>query len=230
VVIAVNIRVYHFFGVPIFFSSKTTVPGQLVVALGYQGPLKLADQIISTREAIVMVARSSDVATVFHRNPNLLYISFSDLGNGEGDEGCGLSKNGSHFLAGIVQHVNPLSVISGGPETRLMGWSPDREDAALKVRPDPFLQALTIQYDLGDSSFNPYITMAGILACGIDGIQNEISLSGSKQKEDEAVLSGQKAVASTCLASDDFLISILGQAIVKTHLASRNRVTDHIDD
>jgi hypothetical protein len=206
-------------------------PGQLVVALGYQGPVKLADQIVATQETITEVARSSGCAAGFQRNETLLFVSFSDL-VGEDELHKGLSVSGSHFLAGILQRIHPLSIISRGPvkeERRLMGWNSRRLDSAVRVRQDPLSQATGIQYDLCDSSFNPYISLAAILACGIYGIQNEVHLN-SEQDEEEALLSDQVVISTTCLASDDFLMTIMGPAISKTHLAFRKQETKQSEE
>jgi glutamine synthetase len=100
----------------------------------------------------------------------------------------GLSESGYHFIGGLLQHsesmaaitnatVNSYKRINAPPTLSGATWSPSSitfggNNRTHMIRiPD----AGRIEHRLPDNSANPYLLMAGILAAGLDGIDNRTS-------------------------------------------------------
>ena len=181
--------------------------------------MKLADQIVAMKETIVTVSEASNWVAKFCENDTVLYVSFPTLlaKNGCSDGGTNMSSTGNHFLAGILEHLTALCIISRGVAIHAGDLS-----TALRPRQDPLTQTMSIQYCLCDSSFNPYITLASVFACGMEGIRNETKLKSTGEQQRKAPKDDtQEIIQSACLSSDEFLLSILGPSFSKGHLKFR---------
>ncbi len=100
-----------------------------------------------------------------------------------------LSKTGRYFIGGILRHVRALVALTCGSVnsySRLLPhhwssaygvWGFDNREAAVRV-PSPFwgreAESLNLELKCADHSGNPYLSMGGIIAAGLDGIKNQI--------------------------------------------------------
>ena len=154
----------------------------------------------------------------------------------------GLSELGYHFLGGILKHAQALTALSApsvnsykrlvvGESLSGATWAPayvtygnNNRSSMVRV---PYGR---LEYRLADSSCNPYLAMAAMLAAGLDGIRNKVSvgppmninlydMSESERKKHKiAVLPQNLGLALQELSKDRFLRQELGTAIVDEFL------------
>ena len=149
---------------------------------------------------------------------------------------------GYHFLAGILKHARALTAFSApsvnsykrlvvGESMSGATWAPayvtygdNNRSAMVRV---PFGR---LEYRLADSSCNPYLAMAAMLAAGMDGIKKELSpgspmnvnlyemSESQKQKNKIEVLPQNLGQALDELEQDKFFRNELGDSIVDEFL------------
>jgi glutamine synthetase len=101
-----------------------------------------------------------------------------------------LSTLGSHFVAGIVHHMNALCAITAASvasyyRLRPNRWAPVKADAApldrgaaVRIAPvfgiDPIERArqFNVEFRVGDATANPYLLLAALIQAGLDGIRH----------------------------------------------------------
>jgi glutamine synthetase len=115
----------------------------------------------------------------------------------EGDGPVGLSDLGASFVAGLLKHARGLSGLAApsvNSYKRLLpgSWAPSHicygaSNRAVLVRV-PDSGSRHIEFRAGDSTGNPYLTLIGLLAAGLDGIEHELRV-GEPTLEDIGHLS-----------------------------------------
>ena len=100
-----------------------------------------------------------------------------------------LSELGRFFIGGVLKHIRGLVALTCGSVnsySRLLPhhwssaygvWGFDNREAAVRV-PSPFwgreAETTNLELKCADHSGNPYLALGGILAAGLDGIENRI--------------------------------------------------------
>ena len=124
-----------------------------------------------------------------HPGKNLFY---------DADQRGSLSQLGKHFIGGVLRHIRGLVAITcGSPNSyrRLLPhfWSSafdaygfDNREGAIRV-PSVFWgresDSINLELKPSDHSGNPYLAMGGLIAAGMDGVQNHID-PGAPQEID----------------------------------------------
>ncbi|MFM8608054.1 MAG: type III glutamate--ammonia ligase [Hyphomicrobiales bacterium] len=173
--------------------------GQFEINWNFSDCLTTADQLAFFKFMVKSIAEKHGLRATFMPKP---FINLSGNGNhahlsvwdnarkknlfeDEKDE-KGLSKIGYQFIAGLMHHadaliaitnptVNSYKRISAPRTTSGATWSPNSityggNNRTHMVRiPD----GGRIEFRLPDPSANPYLMLAGILAAGMDGIENK---------------------------------------------------------
>ena len=101
----------------------------------------------------------------------------------------GLSQLGYHFIAGVLEHLSALLALtcpSYNSYRRLQPhfwasaytvWGPDNREAAIRV-PSKFKSdpsgSTNAELKASDSSSNPYLSLGGLLAAGLDGVKRQL--------------------------------------------------------
>jgi glutamine synthetase len=162
------------------------------------------------------------------------------------DSSGALSRPGSGFVAGILEHlpaVMAFSAPSPNSYQRLAPgvWSsayacygPDNREAAVRVAsPVAGAESATANVELKpvDVTANPYLALAAVLAAGMDGMERHLD-PGEPTTVDPATLSDEERASRgiyplpasldeslDALEGDDVLIEALGEPLVRTHLA-----------
>lgn len=174
--------------------------GQFELNYTYTDALTSADRYVFFRMAANEIANDMGCICTFMPKPftdrtgNGMHMHISIAGNGSNNlfqddsdpSGMGLSKTGYHFLGGLLRHARPLSALlapSVNSYKRLVvgralsgaTWAPayisygdNNRTAMVRV---PYGR---LELRLADSSCNPYIAGAAMIAAGLDGIENEI--------------------------------------------------------
>lgn len=166
-------------------------PGQFEINIAHQPALKAADDLLTVREVLRALAREAGFVASF-----MPKIRSDLVGNGmhvhlgltgadgsnavDGDREMGLSEVGACAVAGLLKHARGLSGLSAptvNSYKRLLpgSWAPSHvcyggsNRAALVRIPDAGTRHL--EYRGGDGTGNPYLTLVGLMAAMLDGIE-----------------------------------------------------------
>ena len=170
--------------------------GQYEINIVHQPPLRAADDLMTVKEELRALARAAGFIATFM--PKL----FSDMpGSGlhvhlgavssdgrnamEGDGPVGLSPLGTSFVAGLLKHARGLSGLAAptvNSYKRLLpgSWAPSHicyggSNRAVLVRV-PDSGSKHVEFRAGDGTGNPYLTLIGLLAAGLDGVEQGLPL------------------------------------------------------
>ena len=189
-------------------------PGQYEINIAHQPPLRAADDLMTVKEELRALARAAGLIATFM--PKL----FADLpGSGlhvhlgavsldgrnamQGDGPLGLSPLGTSFVAGLLKHARGLSGLAApsvNSYKRLLpgSWAPSHicfggSNRAVLVRV-PDSGSKHVEFRAGDGTGNPYLTLTGLLASGLDGVERGLVL-GEPTLDDVGHLSEADASA-----------------------------------
>lgn len=220
-------------------------PGQYEINIAPQPPLRAADDLMTVKEELRALARAAGFIASFM--PKLfadmpgsglhVHIGAVSLDGGnamEGDGPVGLSRLGASFVAGLLRHARGLSGLAAptvNSYKRLLpgSWAPSHicygaSNRAVLVRV-PDSGSRHVEFRAGDGTGNPYLTLIGLLAAGLDGIEQGL-LPGEPTLDDighlsEAELSARglellprsAPEALDALEADTILMDALGPVI-----------------
>ena len=208
--------------------------GQFEINYTYSDALTSADRFTFVRMAAGEIAHDMDMVCSFMPKPIAdragngmhFHLSITDpQGNNlfcdENDpSGMGLSTMAYHFMAGLLHHAKALCALSAptvnsykrlvvGGSASGATWAPayicfgDNNRSAM-VR----IVYGRLEYRLPDSSCNPYLVHAAIIAAGLDGIDRKLD-PGAAQNINLYSLSSEQRIA----AGIDLLPQNLGEAV-----------------
>ncbi len=187
-------------GFDIYQIDHEDANGQFEVNYTYSDCLTTADRFVFFKMAAAEIARSMGMIATFMPKPFSnrtgtgahFHISLGDaktknLFHDDKDKnGLGLSKDGYHFLGGILEHARALTAVcapSINSYKRLVvgralsgaTWAPayiaygdNNRTAFVRI---PYGR---IELRLPDGSCNPYLATAAIMAAGMDGIDRKL--------------------------------------------------------
>jgi glutamine synthetase len=172
---------------------------------------------------------------------NLLYDNNSE---------DGLSALCRHFIGGQIHHACSMTALvnstinsykrlqpySFAPTT--VSWGYEHRGAMIRI-PNSRKKGTRIENRLPGADTNPYISLAAILAAGLDGIKNKISPCNPLVNEDaykcnceKLPLTLQEAINE--LKTDTFFKEALGEEFIAHYITLReaeiNRYNKHISD
>jgi glutamine synthetase len=176
--------------------------GQQELSIRHVTALAAADRQVFLRETVRNVAYQHGLYASFAPKPfpdqagNGAHIHFSlwDLDsetNLMADPGgrYGFSRLGYHFMAGVLEHLPALLALtcpSYNSYRRLQphfwssaytAWGPDNREGAIRLpsqfRSDP-AGSTNAELKASDSSSNPYLSLGGLLAAGLDGVKRKL--------------------------------------------------------
>lgn len=190
-------------GLGVFQIDHEDAPGQYEVNYRYAPALQAADNLMLFKMAAQHIAQEEDLLFSMMPKPfadrpgsglhfHLSLVdgdghNVSSVNEGEQDwKGLGLSKNGYHFLAGLLQHAPALTALcaptvnsykrllcaeslsgtSWAPAT--IAWGDNNRTTVARV------VYQRIEWRLPDSSANPYLALAAVIAAGLDGVEREL--------------------------------------------------------
>jgi glutamine synthetase len=163
------------------------------------------------------------------------------------------SQLGMHFIGGILRHIDGLVALTcGSPNSyqRLQPhyWSSaysaygfDNREGAIRI-PSAFWgrekESSNIELKASDHSGNPYLALGGMIAAGLDGINNHIDpgepaeIDPGNYTEEERKRRGIHRLPTTldealnALERDQFLMEALGPDLSKAYLAVKRSEVD----
>ena len=218
--------------------------GQLEINLRHGDPVELADQVFMFKRTIREAALKHDTYATFMAKPiqgqpgSAMHIHQSIIDKKTG-RNIFSAEDGSetdaffHFIGGMQKHV-PNALVMLAPYVnsyrRLTQaasapvntkWGYDNRTTAFRVpRSDP--AARRVENRIPSSDANPYLALAGSLACGLIGITRKIAAEPpvlTTANEDEIDLPRGLLEAVDLFESDDELATVLGKSFSATYAA-----------
>ncbi|MDE2573651.1 MAG: glutamine synthetase [bacterium] len=171
-------------------------PGQHEIDFKSADVLTTADNVVTLRNVVKHIALERDLHATFMPKPlgdgagNALHIEFM-LREGErnafADEGGdrGLSPTALYFIGGLLAHAPAITAVANPTVNSykrlvpfwdapvLTVWSERSANSMIRI-PSQRGEQTRIELRSPDGSCNPYLTLAVVLAAGLDGIRNEL--------------------------------------------------------
>ena len=195
-------------GISVEFSHHEGGPGQNEIDLRFADALSMADNIMTFRTVVEEVALQEGCSATFMPKPFVgrpgsgMHTHFSLF---EGERNAfhapagqyQLSATGRAFIAGLLrhareitavtnQHVNSYKRLWGGDEApSYICWGHNNRSALVRVpmhKPGK-AQSSRVEYRGIDSSANPYLAVAVILAAGLKGIEEDYELPAETEDD-----------------------------------------------
>lgn len=185
--------------IPVENSKGEACAGQEEINVRYSDALTMADRHAIMKTGCKEIAWSKGHAISFMAkwaydmagNSSHIHQSLWSL-DGEPlfydpDAEHGMSKLMRHYLAGLLKHSSEITFFLApyiNSYKRFMAgtfaptkaiWSLDNRTAGYRIC-GVDTRAVRVECRIGGSDLNPYLAMAGLIAAGIDGIENELEL------------------------------------------------------
>jgi glutamine synthetase len=207
-------------GIPVELSHHEVSPSQHELDLRYTDALTMADNLMTTRLVVKEVAMEHGIYATFMPKPlegtdgNALHLHLSLF---EGDRNAfaeagaeyGLSKIGTGFVAGLLQHAREITAVTNqwvNSYKRLVAgfeapinitWARNNQSALVRV-PTPKRGKATstrIEYRAADPACNPYLALSVILAAGLAGIEGNYELPPETTSNIHELTDGERRAA-----------------------------------
>ncbi|HIQ75176.1 MAG TPA: type I glutamate--ammonia ligase [Candidatus Cottocaccamicrobium excrementipullorum] len=178
-------------------------PAQHEIDFHYNTGLATADNIMTFKMAVKSIAKRHGLHATFMPKPkegengsgmHMNLSLFDQDGRNAFDDpkdprGLGLSKTAYHFMAGIFNHLdgmtlltNPLvnsykRLIPGYDAPVYKAWTARAGKSCVMRIPNARGNNTRVELRSPDSAMNPYLSLAVILEAGLDGIRNKMEVS-----------------------------------------------------
>ena len=174
-----------------------TGPGQQELDLLHAGGIRVADQIITTRQVIRSVAHRRGLRATFMAKPfpdapgsgMHLFQRLTSLPNGgdllsDSSSGDGISTTARHVIGGQLAHAPGMSAVlcttvnsykrlaDGHRAPRYATWARVSQASLIRVPSAPVGSAVDLELRSPDAMANPYLAVAVALGSALDGIRN----------------------------------------------------------
>jgi glutamine synthetase len=214
--------------------------------------LTTADSIVTYKAIVRALAAKIGYSATFMPKPfggengNGMHFHLS-LFQGENnlfstDKRSEISLLGQHFMAGILEHAEALTVlvaptvnsfkrlVPGFEAPVYVAWAPLNRSALCRVPMFQDSRTARFEYRCPDPSANPYLALIAIIAAGMDGVDRELELpppvksnifalsSEERTKLDIKELPGNLFQALGFLERDDVIKNALGEHIFEHFL------------
>ena len=188
-------------GIPVEHSQHEDAPSQHEIDLRYTDALSMADTVMTARMVVKELAAQSGVMASFMPKPMFgvqgsgmhthlsLYDGEVNAFFDESDP-YHLSTVARQFIAGVLAHATELTavtnqwvnsykrLIAGYEAPVYISWARNNRSALVRVPPTKQAkrESTRIEYRSPDSSCNPYLAFAVVLAAGLAGIEQGYEL------------------------------------------------------
>jgi len=237
--------------------------GQHEIDLTHSDALTSADRVLTARVALRVVAQRHNLHCTFMPRPSMTLPgsgmhTHQSLHNLQSDENVfvdsaheyGLSDVGRHFLAGQLAHAKAMTAVLAplvNSYKRLgtsfeapvyVSWAHINRAALVRVPSVTRGEETHTRLELRcpDPSTNPYLASAVMLAAGLDGIRNKLSLPepleetllarSPQRRRPVDVLPSSLGDALDALEQDDVILGVLGPYISDRFVAAKRQEFD----
>jgi len=239
-------------GFEIEASHHEVAPGQHEIDFKYAEALQAADNIMTFKLAVKTIAQKNGLHATFmpkpifgingsgmHTNMSLFKDGKNVFFDPDGEKG--LSKMAYNFIAGLLEHVKGMAVITnplvnsykrlvpGYEAPCYLAWSASNRSALIRI-PAARGQSTRVELRCPDPTCNPYLALAVCLAAGLDGIERNLQAPAeikenifdmdraTREERGIGSLPGSLAEAIEELKKDRLLKDMLGDHVVTRYL------------
>ncbi len=232
--------------------------GQQELSVTYTDALRAADNQVTLRDTARGVAMKQGLIASFAPKPfadqagNGCHIHFSAWDRDaernlffDAQDRYKLSQTGYQFIAGVLRHLPGLvglTAPSVNSYRRLQPhfWSsafvcfgPDNREAPVRIASGFWgdeMKTVNLELKPSDSSHNPYLALGGLIAAGLDGIENEMKppepvlVDPGDMEENERNNRGIERLptdlkqAIDALGRDEILMEAMGEVLSREYL------------
>jgi glutamine synthetase len=185
-------------GIPVESSKGEWGPGQEEINVEYAEALTMADRHVVLKNAIKEIAHAQGRAVTFMAkwdyalagSSSHIHMSLARRGKSafhDPKAELGMSEVMRQFVAGLLAHAGEITYflapyvnsykrfqVGTFAPTRAI-WSRDNRTAGFRLCGEES-KAVRIECRIGGADLNPYLAFAALLAAGIDGIEQKLSL------------------------------------------------------
>jgi glutamine synthetase len=182
---------------------------QMELSIGAADPVTAADLQLLTRQTVHAAARRHGLRASFaplvtmeavgngwHIHSSVSRDGRNLLAGGEG--AAGMTADGEAYVAGLLRELPALSAVAAPSEVSLLRrrpgyfasafgfWGVQNREAALRFIPASTLMpdaAANIELKASDASGNPYLALAAVIAAGLAGMRDRLTLPEPVQDE-----------------------------------------------
>lgn len=244
-------------GFEIETSHHEIAPAQHEIDFKYDEALATADNIMTFKLVVKTIAKRHGLHATFMPKPKIetygsgMHINLSLAKGGrnifqDSEDINGLSQEAYYFMGGLMRHMKAITCITNptinsykrfvpGYEAPVyMTWSAKTKGPLIRI-PAVRGEGTRIELRSPDSSANPYLALAVLLAAGLDGIKHKIMPPESvdtdihmmpeelrNQLHIEA-LPGNLMSAVHELEKDEFIQNVLGADLTEKTIAAHKR-------
>lgn len=247
-------------GFEIEASHHECAPAQHEIDFKYETSMHAADNIMTFKQTVKTVADKHDLYATFMPKPiygiagSGMHLNMSLTKNGKNvfvdeKDKIGLSKTAYSFMAGIMKHIegmtiflNPLvnsykRLVPGYEAPIYIAWSAKNRSPLIRV-PSSRGASTRIELRSADPSANPYLAIALCLEAGLDGIEKKMTPPDSVDKnifemsQREIKRSGIKTLpvnmydAISKAEKDRFVKDVLGDHLLGKYMGTKKHEWD----
>lgn len=215
--------------------------GMYEYALGPKSPLEAADDAVRTKLVLqelclehgltaTFMARYQPLGTHSASGAHHHQSIWKDGRNVTATGPNQLSEAGRHYLGGLLQHL-PASHLAFRPNINsyrrfdrsawsptTIGWGHEDRTKSVRAITIPSEPAARFEHRVPGSDINPYMSVAMMLAAGLDGIEKQIDPDAITDRELPDTLEGSVAL----FEKDAFVAEALGVELQGHYAASRH--------
>lgn len=244
-------------GFEIEASHHEAAPAQHEIDFKYSNALKTADNIMTFKLVVRTIAKRHGLFASFMPKPihgvngSGMHVNMSLSKDGKNifadpNGENGLSEDAYHFIAGIIEHMkamtlitNPLvnsykRLIPGFEAPVYISWSATNRSPMIRI---PAARGASTRVELRnpDSAANPYLTLAVCLAAGLDGIKRKLTPPESinanlfTMSEEELIANKVECLPNNLLRAidefekDEFIKEVLGKHVVDKYVKAKKK-------
>jgi glutamine synthetase len=219
-------------GIDMIYGDHEDAPGQLELNFKPARAIDTADILTTYRQICAEVGRKHDVIPCFMPKP---FLGVSANGHHHhfsmvDKEGkmlfydpngpAKLSEFGRYFIGGILEHANALCAITASTVNSYKRfwdagfWAPLYKDYGWQNRTTVVRVAAPgrFEYRAVDSAVNPYLSLAGLLLAGLDGVKNKIDPGPERRENVYTIFGREKHMGESQKGADHIPLS-LGEAL-----------------
>ncbi len=189
------------FGIEVEAMHHEVATGQHEIDIRYGNALTTADQAVTFRVALKILAQMNGLYATFlpkpirgmsgsgmHVHQSLSYKANGSNAFADPGDPHGLSRIAKHYIAGQLAHargmcailaplVNSYKRLVAGYEAPVyVSWARINRSALIRVPRAHELESTRLELRCPDPSCNPYLAFAVMLAAGLDGIRKELEV------------------------------------------------------
>jgi len=234
------------FGIEVESMHHEVATGQHEIDFRYSNALKTADNTVTFRVALKIIAQQNGLYATFlpkpirgmsgsglHIHQSLSYKAngsnaFSDPGDSHG-----LSTVAKQFIAGQLAHARGMCAIlapltnsykrlaSGYEAPIYVSWARINRSALIRVPRAHLRETTRIELRCPDPSCNPYLAFAVMLAAGLDGIRRQLPAQDATEESSYLAGNQRRGVLNVLPGSlDEALEELEKDAVIREALGA----------